>query len=435
MPPWPGRLPAAIYTSGAPRAARASFAPMSAAPATSSPPDYNDHPGLLLLLTLALIGVFAFLQVYSVQSILPELRQDLNATVVEIGGAVGATVLAVAMVSPLMGMLSDAAGRKWLVVASVFALAVPTALMTQVDTVHGLTVLRFLQGLAVPGVTVVTIAYIGEEFRAAAMVRVMTMYVTGTVLGGFLGRFLMGHLTEFMPWRAAFGVMAALNLAGAVLVWRVLPPSRHFVASPRFASGVATLGRLLRNPHVLVPSALGFTVLFAQVGMFTYVNFHLAAAPYGFSPAQLANVFAVYLVGVVITPLAGRAVPRLGARRTILLSVALSALGVLLTLLPSTWGIVAGLTLASCGVFVTQSATVSFIAHRVTSGRSLATGLYYTAYYSGGFLGAWLCGFAYTHGGWPGTVAALVATQALGWLIAWRFLPGLARPLATPSTD
>ena len=120
MPPWPGRLPAAIYTSGAPRAARAAFAPMSAAPATSSPPDYNDHPGLLLLLTLALIGVFAFLQVYSVQSILPELRQDLNATVVEIGGAVGATVLAVAMVSPLMGMLSDAAGRKWLVVASVF---------------------------------------------------------------------------------------------------------------------------------------------------------------------------------------------------------------------------------------------------------------------------------------------------------------------------
>ena len=383
-----------------------------------------------MLLTLALIGVFAFLQVYSVQSILPDLRRDLNASVVEIGAAVGATVLAVAMISALMGMLSDMAGRKWLVVVSVFALAVPTALMTQVETVHGLTVLRFLQGLAVPGVTVVTVAYIGEEFRASAMTRVMAMYVTGTVLGGFLGRFLLGHLTEFMPWRAAFGVMAMLNAAGALLVWRVLPPSRYFTANRHLSSGISQLGGLLRNPNLRAACALGFTVLFALVGMFTYINLHLAEAPYRFSPAQLANVFAVYLLGVAVTPLAGRLLPRLGARRSILLAVPASALGVLMTLLPSAWVIVAALALASCGVFVTQSATMSFIAHRVTSGRSLATGLYYTAYYCGGFVGAWACGFIYSHGGWPGTVAALVAVQALGWMIAWRFLPGLGRQTA-----
>ena len=145
--------------------------PAALAPVPSA--DFNDHPGPLLLLTIALVGVFAFLQVYSVQSILPELQRDLGATVVEIGRAVGATVLAVAIVSPLMGMVSDALGRKALVVVSVFALALPTAAMMGVHTVHGLTVWRFVQGLAVPGVTVVAIAYIGEEFRAAAMVRVM----------------------------------------------------------------------------------------------------------------------------------------------------------------------------------------------------------------------------------------------------------------------
>jgi predicted MFS family arabinose efflux permease len=383
----------------------------------------DNRPGPLLLLTLALIGIFAFLQVYSMQAILPELQRDLNATVVQIGGAVGMTVLAVAMVSPFMGLLSDMSGRKWLVVTSMFALALPTALMTQIETVHGLLVLRFLQGLAVPGVTVVTIAYIGEEFRASAMTRVMAMYITGTVLGGFLGRFLLGHLAEFMHWRAAFGVMASLNLAGALLVWRVLPPSRHFTASRHLADAPPMLWALLRNPSVQVPAALGFTVLFAQIGMFTYVNLHLADAPYRFSPAQLANVFTVYLLGIVITPLASRLVPRLGARFTILLAVALSALGTLLALLPSTWVVVAALALASCGVFITQSATLSFIAHRVTSGRSLATGLYYSAYYIGGFAGAWVCGLAFGRGGWPATIAVLVLAQVLGWMIAWRFMP------------
>lgn len=383
---------------------------------------YNDHPGPLLLATIALVGVFAFLQVYSVQSILPELQRDLGASVVEIGSAVGATVLAVALVSPLMGMLSDALGRKWLVVASVLVLALPTALMAGVESVQTLTVLRFLLGLAVPGVTVVALAYIGEEFRHAAMARVMAVYIAGNVLGGFLGRFLLGHLTELMGWRLAFGVLAALNLAGAVLVWRVLPASRHFRAETRLGGALATLAGLLHHPALLAASALGFTVLFAQVGMFTYVNFHLAAAPYHFGPSALANVFAVYLVGVLVTPLAGRLIPRLGARRTLLASVLASLLGVLLTLLPSASGIVGALTLASCGTFITQSATVSYIAYRITHGRSLASGLYYTAYYMGGFCGAWLGGFAYHHGGWPGTVGLLVTTQMLGWLVAWRFI-------------
>ncbi|MBV6272871.1 MFS transporter [Alcaligenaceae bacterium CGII-47] len=396
---------------------------MTPTPTSPATAPNNERPSLLLRLTVALVGVFAFIQVYSVQSILPQLQHDLRASVVETGNSVGVTLLAVALISPFVGMLSDALGRKWLIVASILGLGIPTALMTQVDTVHGLLLLRFLQGLAVPGVSVVAVAYIGEEFRGPPMIRMMAMYVAGSVLGGFLGRFLMGHLTEYMHWRTAFGIMATLSIAGAFAVWRGLPASRNFVANTRFASSVAMLGQLLRNPSLRVASMLGFMMFFAQVGVFTFVNLHLAAAPYYFSPGQLANIFIVYLLGVVVTPLAGRVIPRIGLRRAILLAVTMSMLGVLLTLVPSAWGIVAALTLASCGTFITQSATMGFIAYRITSGRSIASGLYYATYYFGGFAGAWLCGIAYTLGGWPGTVATLAATQLLGWAIAYYLMP------------
>lgn len=386
--------------------------------------EFNDRPGLLLKLTMGLVGVFAFIQVYSIQSILPQLQRDLNASVVEIGSSVGMTVLAVALISPFVGMLSDAIGRKWLIIGSVFALAIPTALMPLVETVHGLLVLRFLQGLAVPGVSVVAIAYIGEEFRGSTMVRIVTLYVSGSVLGGFLGRFILGHLTEYMAWQSAFGVMAVLNLAGAVIVWRGLPDSRHFVANARFRSSMATLGQLLHNPALQTACALGFAVLFAQIGLFTFINLHLAAEPYHFSPGQLANIFAVYLLGVAVTPLAGRIIPRIGVRRAVLSMLAVSACGVMLTLAQPSWAIVVALAIAACGTFITQSATMSFIAYRITQGRSLASGLYYSAYYCGGFTGAWLCGVAYAWGGWAGTVAVLLAAQALGGLIVWRFMPG-----------
>lgn len=56
------------------------------------------------------IGFFAFLNVYSMQSVLPMVMQDFHATPVQAGATVGATVLAIALVSPFMGMLSDALG-------------------------------------------------------------------------------------------------------------------------------------------------------------------------------------------------------------------------------------------------------------------------------------------------------------------------------------
>lgn len=377
----------------------------------------------MLLLTFGLIGVFAFVQVYSVQAILPLLVRDFQASAVQVGTTVGATVLAVALTAPFTGMLSDALGRKPIIVGSVFFLALPTALMYFVTDIQWMVVLRFLQGLAVPGITVVTIAYIGEEFRARAMARAMSVYVAGTVLGGFLGRFLLGHLSAVMHWQQAFVLMALMNLLGAVLVWRILPASRHFVANPQVRSGLQMLGRHLRNRSVLTACALGVCVLFALVGCFTYINLYLADAPYHLDTAALGNIFAVYLLGVGVTPIAGRLLPRLGFRRTILLALGTSLLGLWLTLLPGVPLIVLALAIMSSGIFITQSATISFIAHKVETGRSLASGLYYMAYYSGGFLGAWLCGLAYAQGHWRGAVAA-VSVALLGALLAgYRLLP------------
>ena len=168
----------------------------------------------------------------------------------------------------------------------------------------------------------------------------------------------------------------------------------------------------------LTAGALGACVLFSLVGCFTYINLYLADEPYALNSAQLANLFAVYLIGMVITPLSARLITRFGGARTVMMALALSMAGVLATLSPPMWGIVAALTLMSSGVFITQAATISYIAVNVKEGRSLASGLYYMAYYTGGTIGAWLCGLAYKSGGWHGVVAALLAVQLLALLIA-----------------
>ena len=358
------------------------------------------------------------MQVYSIQAILPVLMADFSATEVQAGMVVGATILAIAIMSPFLGMLSDAVGRKVFIVGALLFLAIPTALIAQSPSIGWMGVWRFLQGLSVPGITVVTIAYIGEEFEGRAVTELMSFYVSGSVLGGFMGRFLLGHLHELIGWRAGYYVMAAMTLLGALWVTKMLPASRQFVANPNFRSAIQTLGEHLVNRYVVTACLLGACVLFSLVGCFTFINLHLADTPYELSTGALANIFAVYLLGVIITPLSTILLRRFGSARTIIVAVIISMLGVLLTLATPLWLIVIGLGVMSSGVFVTQSATISYIAVNVKQGRSLASGLYYLFYYAGGTVGAWLCGLAYAYGQWQFTVWLLLFVQVLALLIA-----------------
>lgn len=370
-----------------------------------------------------ILGFFAFLNVYSMQALLPMVMHDFNASPVAAGATVGATVLGVALLSPFIGMLSDAFGRKIILCASLAALTIPTALIAMADSLRFILIMRFLQGLTIPGIAVVLIAYIAEEFRLTGIARMTAAYVAGTVMGGFSGRFITGHVGHLLGWRGAYMTLAALNLCGALLAFRALPASRCFVANRHFGEAFRTLRGHLLNRRLLAACAVGFCALYSLVGTFTYVNLHLAGAPFSLSAAGLANIFLVYLVGVVITPLAGRLVHRWGFLPSVLGALVFSGSGLALTLISELPVVIVGLTVASLGVFICQSVTISFIGSNVSHGRSLATGLYYMCYYAGGAVGSWWVGIAYESGGWPSAVGAITLIQATALVFAlagWR---------------
>lgn len=382
---------------------------------------HSRLPTLSEKFTIAMIGFFAFLQVYSVQAILPVLMIDLKATEVQAGMAVGATVLAIALISPFMGMMSDAVGRKPFIVSSLLMLALPTALIGMASSIHEVIFWRFLQGVSVPGITVVLIAYISEEY-SSKLATMMSLYVSGTVLGGFSGRFFAGHLEHFIGWRYGYMVMAICTFIGAIWAYKSLPRSQNFIISENFRTAFVTLFLHTKNLHVICSGFLGACVLFSLVGCFTFINLHLSQSPYLLTPADLANIFAIYLIGMVITPLSTRVVIRFGMTSTILLAILVSITGLLMTLFMPLGIVIMGLTLMSSGVFITQSATISYLTSHVSEGRSLASGLYYMGYYGGGFIGAWACALAYTQGKWLWTVGLILVVQLIALGVVTLFM-------------
>ena len=372
-------------------------------------------------------GMCAFFTMYVTQGLLPSLRSVFHAGVAEVSLTLTVTTLAVAAAAPLAGSLSDRFGRRPLLLGALVGLSVSTLGAASAGSLHALLAWRALQGLFVPGVFTATVAYIGEEWPAHAVQQVTALYISGSVAGGFLGRFIAGMVTARWDWQAAFLVLGALNVVFTALVAYGLPASRGFRPSRSLRASLAGLPLHLRNTRLLGSYAIGFGILFTQVCSFTYVTFHLAAAPYGLDLRELSALFTVYLVGMVATPMAGRLAWRFGARRVFGCAVALSAAGMLLTLCAPLWLIVLGLTASSAGVFIAQSMATAQVPTFAREARSSAVGLYVMCYYVGGSLGAFAPSVVWLHAGWAGCVALVLAVQAAIGAIALRVWPAAQR--------
>jgi predicted MFS family arabinose efflux permease len=374
-------------------------------------------------IAVGLAGFCAFINLYMPQALLPVLAQDFAVGAAAISALITASTLAIALTAPFTGALADVLGRRRVVTAAMIALTVPTVLIALAPDVATLIWLRFVQGLLIPPIFVVIVAYIGEEWPPAEVPGIIGLYVAGSSLGGFSGRFVTGILADLFGWRGAFAGVAAITLAAAAGVVLMLPRERKFSPSDGIAASLGQMLRHLRNGQLLATYAVGFGVLFNFVATFTYVSFHLAAPPYGFTPSLLGAIFITYLVGTLVTPLAGRAINRFGRRTFMLATIAVWMGGVLLMLLPQVSWIIAGLTLcAACGMLC-QAISTGAVPALAKGGRSSAVGLYVTAYYVGGSVGAALPGLAWARGGWPAAVAMVAVMLVIMAAIvaaAWR---------------
>lgn len=378
-----------------------------------------------------LAGFCSFLDLYAPQSILPTIRDLYGVGAVEASHMISATTLAVALIAPFTGAGADMIGRKRVIVTAMVALIVPTVMIALSTTLPAMVFWRFIQGLLLPPIFVVTVAYIGDEVPFAEATGVAGIYLSGSCFGGFFGRFLCGLLVDPFGTRGAFLGLAVLTAAAAVGVIALMPRERQFVPSAGPIHALRYILGHVFDPQLDAIFVVGFGVLFSFVATFTYVNFYLAAPPFNLSAAALGTIFVVYLVGVATTPLTGRLVRRFGRRRLVVGVIGLWIAGLLLTLTGNLAVIIAGLAIgAGCGFIVQTSATAA-VAVSAQRARSSAVGLYVTCYYVGGSVGAVLPGYVWNRAGWPGCLAIVIGMLLLLLALVlrfWRAAPAQAKP-------
>jgi predicted MFS family arabinose efflux permease len=238
-------------------------------------------------------------------------------------------------------------------------------------------------------------------------------------VGGFSGRVIAGFTAERWGWHWAFILLGCISLAIAAYLWVRLPAERGFALPATPTRLIDGLFDHLRNKQLVAAYFVGSCVLFSLTALFTYVTFHLAAPPFSLGPGYIGSIFIVYLVGAVVTPLAGRFIDRDGHGKIMIRAALLGTAGALLSLVPNVWMIVAGLAICSSGTFIAQASTTSFVGTAAKRNRALALGLYVSFYYAGGSFGGTAPGWLWQTFGWPGCVALVIVVQMVIAGVAW----------------
>jgi MFS transporter, YNFM family, putative membrane transport protein len=368
------------------------------------------------------IGLTAFLTVvdlFATQAILPSLTRAYGATPAAMGFAVNASTMGMAVAGLGVAFLSHWIDRRLGILVSLALLAIPTALLAVAPDLTTFTLLRITQGLCMASAFSLTLAYLGEQCSSVDAGGAFAAYITGNVASNLIGRLISAAVADHFGLAWNFYFFAALNLAGAVLVYFTISKAAnmgHGIAASPFAA----LSGHFHNRALRAAFGIGFCILFAFIGTFTYVNFVLVREPLSLGRMELGFVYFVFLPSIATTLLAGTLVARFGTRLTLWSALAVAALGLPLLLLPNLLAVLIGMVLVAIGTFCAQAAATGFVGHAATSDRGAASGIYLASYFFGGLIGTAVLGQLFDRLGWVACVAGIASSLAIAAILTLR---------------
>ena len=361
-------------------------------------------------------GLAAFALLYATQALLPDIGASfgVGATVASLTVAVTTGTLALTVLP--MSAFAERAGRTRVMAAALAVACLAVLAGAAAPDLWLLLVARAVDGLALAGVVAVAMGHLGAEVDAEASGAAIGVYVSGTTVGGLLGRLVPAGVDEIGSWRVSLVALAGVGALCTLVFVRLVPPARsRVVEADRPRHGIVAH---LRDPGIVRLCLVAFLLMGGFVATYNYLTYRLAGAPFGLSTSVIGLVFLAYLSGTVSSTVAARLAARHG-RRTVLVGSTVVALAGLLVTLGNTLALVlVGLVVFTTGFFGAHSVASGWVAGRAVVNKSHASALYLMAYYIGSSVGGTAIGLAWSSGGWPATVAAVGGCFVAGALVA-----------------
>ncbi|OBU05016.1 hypothetical protein AYY17_08580 [Morganella psychrotolerans] len=379
----------------------------------------DDKLYLRVTLSFFMVGLATFALLYFVQPILPLLSEDFAVSPAQASLSLSLATGFMAVGLLITGPISDAVGRKNVMVVALTCAALFTLLSAFTTSWTGILIVRSLVGLSLSGVAAVAMTYLSEEIHPGYVALSMGLYISGNSIGGMSGRLITGVVADYANWRIAVLILGTFALFGAFLFWRLLPASRHFRAS---SLKPKSLWKYLilhcRDDGLPWLFAIGFIIMGSFVTLFNYIGYRLLEPPYNFSQSVVGMLSVVYLSGTYSASKAGALTRKYGYANILIGAMVLMLAGILITLGDATATVLIGMLVLTTGFFAAHSVTSSWVGRRARRARAQASSLYLFAYYSGSSIAGTLGGVFWSYRHWTGVGCFIAAMLVVGLFIS-----------------
>jgi YNFM family putative membrane transporter len=356
-------------------------------------------------------GFATFALLYCVQPLMPVFARTFHVNAAQSSLTLSLTTGLLAPSMIVAGVLSEARGRKPMMVASLLASSVLMLLCAFAPRWEVLLVLRALAGIAFAGLPAISMAYLSEEMHPSSIGLSMGLFIGGNGLGGMVGRLAVAYVADVLSWRYALAMIGVLGLVATGIFWKTLPPSRHFTPRPTSMRNLLTTFRKqLGDPRLASLFAMGFLLMGSFVTTYNYATYHLIDPPYSLSQAAVGLIFIVYLVGIFASAWIGSLADRVGRGKMLLLMTCVMFVGIGLTLTRPLPFVVLGIATVTFGFFGGHSVASSWVGLRAHWAKAQAAALYLFFYYAGSSVAGSAGGLFWDRFRWPG-VSAFVAVM------------------------
>lgn len=296
----------------------------------------------MVLFTLLLGGFTAFgpLSMDLYLPAFPALADQFGTTEAAVQLTLTADVIGLLIGQLILGPMSDAWGRRRLLLGSTLVCAVASVLCALAPSIGWLVVWRFLQGLAGAGGIVLARAIAADVARGVAAARLFSLFMTVSSVAPILAPVIGGVMLSITgTWQPMFYLLAIISLVLTAVAWRAIPET--LPVERRHTGGLGETGRAfakLMRDRVFVGYAL--TVAFAYASLFGYISgsSFVLQEQFGLSPMQFSLMFAGNAAGMILLGLLNaRLVKRIPVRRLLMIGLlASSVAGVVLLVLLGT---------------------------------------------------------------------------------------------------
>ncbi|WP_310551024.1 multidrug effflux MFS transporter [Paenibacillus glufosinatiresistens] len=265
---------------------------------------------------------------------LPDLAAGFHASASSAQLSLSCFLVGLAAGQLVSGPLSDVYGRRRPLLIGMMLYTLASLLCAFSPTIGALAALRLVQGLAGSVGVVISRAAVRDLYSGSELTKFFTLLMIVNGVGPIAAPVIGGQLLRVTDWKGVFLTLFAAGLLFCLMiVFRLpetLPPERRH--SGGLAGTVRTFGTLLRNRMFM-----GFvlTQSFVTAAMFAYISgsSFVLQELYGVSAQTYSLIFAMNGLGIILFgQVGGRLAPRLGERRILEFSLALSLGGALLLL-------------------------------------------------------------------------------------------------------